>query len=50
MGLSALGYSIKREDDTLQKLAKVSPTDKQIEQTETEAKKLNDLREKRVYY
>lgn len=49
MGLSALGYSIKREDDTLQKLAKVSQIDKLIEQAETEAEKIERLkREKGV--
>ena len=39
MGLSALGYSIKRKDDTLQKLAKISQIDALIEQAETEEEK-----------
>lgn len=43
MGLSALGYSIKRKDETLQKLAQVSQIDELIEQAETEAEKIKRL-------
>ena len=40
MGLSALGYSVKRKDDTLQKLAKTPQIDELIEQAETEEEKI----------
>ena len=47
MGLSALGYSIKRKDDTLQKLAKISQIDELIEQAETEEEKIKRLKKEK---
>lgn len=47
MGLSALGYSIKRKDDTLQKLAKISQIDALIEQAETEEEKIRRLKKEK---
>lgn len=47
MGLSALGYSIKREDKTLQELTKVTQIDKLIEQAETEAEKIKRLKKEK---
>lgn len=47
MGLSALGYSIKRKDDTLQKLAKVSQINELIEQVETEEEKIKRLKKEK---
>lgn len=47
MGLSALGYSVKREDETLQKLAKISQIDELIEQAETEEENIERLKEEK---
>ncbi len=47
MGLSALGYSVKRKDDTLQKLAKISQIDELIEQAETEEEKIRRLKKEK---
>lgn len=47
MGLSALGYSIKRKDDTLQKLAKISQIDELIEQAETEEENIERLKKEK---
>lgn len=47
MGLSALGYSIRRKDDTLQKLAKVSQINELIEQVETEEEKIKRLKKEK---
>lgn len=47
MGLSALGYSIKRKDDTLQKLANISQIDELIEQAETEEEKIRRLKKEK---
>lgn len=49
LGLSALGYSIKKEDETLKKLAMIPKIDELIEQAETETEKIERLkREKEV--
>ncbi len=47
LGLSALGYSVKRKDDTLQKLSKISQIDVLIEQAETEEEKIERLRKEK---
>lgn len=47
MGLSALGYSIKRKDDMLQKLAKISQIDELIEKAETEEEKIKRLKKEK---
>lgn len=47
IGLSSLGYSIKRKDDTLQKLAKISQIDELIEQAETEEVKIKRLKKEK---
>jgi uncharacterized phage infection (PIP) family protein YhgE len=47
MGLSALGYSVKREDETLQKLAKISQIDELIEQAETEEENIERLKKEK---
>lgn len=47
IGLSALGYSIKREDKTLQELTKVTQIDKLIKQAETEAEKIERLKKEK---
>lgn len=47
MGLSALGYSIKRKDYTLQKLAKISQINELIEQAETEEEKIKRLKKEK---
>lgn len=47
MGLSALGYSVKRKDDTLQKLAKIPQIDELIEQAETEEEKIKRLKKEK---
>ena len=47
MGLSALGYSVKRKDDTLQKLAKISQIDELIDQAATEAEKISRLKKEK---
>lgn len=47
MGLSALGYSVKRKDETLEKLTKISQIDELIEQAETEEQKIKRLRKEK---
>lgn len=47
MGLSALGYSIKKEDETLQKLTKIPQIDELIEQAETEEEKIEHLKKEK---
>jgi len=47
LGLSALGYSVKKEDPTLQKLALVSEIDQLIEKAETEAEKIERLKKEK---
>jgi len=44
LGISALGYSIRKEDPTLKKLALVPEIDSLIEKAETEAQKIKRLK------
>lgn len=44
LGISALGYSIRKEDPTLKKLALVPEIDSLIEKAETEAEKIKRLK------
>lgn len=44
VGISALGYSIRKEDKTLKKLAMVPEIDNLIERAETEQEKIKRLK------
>lgn len=53
IGISALGYSFKKEDSTLQQLALVPEIDNLIEKAKTETEKIEQLKiekEKILYY
>uniref|UniRef100_UPI0040282E08 hypothetical protein n=1 Tax=Agathobacter sp. TaxID=2021311 RepID=UPI0040282E08 len=48
IGISALGYSVKKEDLTLKKLALVPEIDDLIEKAETEAEKIKRLKKEKA--